>query len=562
MLTSVAAAGKENLRRVALMAVLTLALLLRLHGLRHLTYAGPDEGLWAYFIVNNAQLPWLSADLASSALGRIMSWDYGWPMFVGWDAYVRLLASLGIGVNEFTLALPMVLCGVGVCYLVFLAGRRLVGEAGALLASLLVAVMPHAVTWSRTIGGSVTFNSLLLLMAIIALMRYVEAPGQRRRQWVAGLAVGLYLCGDVQFAIGAVILLGLLALGPRPAGYEGSRGLARLVLRPTLFVPPVVMFLPYVAAYAYACRLGYPDQTYLGTVLAEHKARWGFHLMSFASDLWFNAGLLLMLGLTLIPRGLRQLAPEYRRWLSLWLALTAAPFLFAMTREVTLVTCYHNHLLVAVALLVASGVMGLRQAGLRTGLATVLSAGTLLATFACVYQVQPLQGVLWPRLQAPYGAMAPETGLKAAGYWVRTRLHPTDRVFVAHDPALAFWYFGRECVTGGYTAADPPPRAFLEHRNDVCAAVVTAATPYPPGIFTANGFPGLVTVRSKGKPVAWVHVREHVEEVIDAQTAAPLYNAAFRTPAQIIRPGSPYVPGRPLPGRSVPRTSSGTGPSR
>lgn len=531
---------------VGLGAVLGIATLLRVYGLRHLSYAGPDEGLWAYFIVNNAQLPWLSADLAHSALGRIMSWDYGWPMFVGWDAYVRLLAAMGIGVNEFTLALPMALCGVAVCFLAFLVGRRVVGEAAALLAALLVAVLPHAVTWSRTIGGSVTVNSLLLLLAILALLRFLEAPDQPRRQWLAGAAVGLYLCGDVQFVVGAAILLGLVTLGPRPAGYEGGRGLARLVLRPRLLVPPVVMFLPYVAAYIYAWRLGYPDQTYLGTVLAEHTARWGLHLVPFLTDLWFNAGLLLVLALTLVPRGLARLTPGYRRWLGLWLALTAAPFLFALTKETTLVTCYHNHLLVVAALLMASGVMSVPQVVLRRGLTVVLGAGTLLATVACVYQVQPLQGVLWPRLQAPYGAMAPESGLKAAGYWVRTHLRPTDRVFVAHDPALAFWYFGRECVTGGYTAADPPPEAFLQHRDEVRAAVVTAATPYPPGIFATNGFPGLVTIQSKGRPVAWIHVREPMAAVVEAEAVAPLYNAAFRTPAQIIPPGSPYVPGKPL----------------
>lgn len=530
---------------LALVAV--LALILRLHGLRRLVYAGPDEGLWAYFIVNNAQLPWLSSDLANSALGRILSWDYGWPMFMVWDAYTRFLAAIGIGINEFTLALPMVLCGVAVCCLVFLIGRRVTGGRGALLAALLVAAMPYMVTWSRTIGGSVTVNSLLLLLAVMALMRYVEAPRQPRRQWAAGLALGLYVCGDVQFVIGAAILMGLLAFGPRASGFAGGRGLARLVLRPGLLVPPVLMFLPYVAAYAYACRLGYPDQTYLGTVLAEHKARWGFHLASFAVDLWFNAGLAFVLGLALVPLGLARLAVGYRRWLGLWAASAAAPFLFAMTRDVTLVTCYHNHLLVALVLLVASGVMGLHRALLRRGLATVLAAGTLLATVACVYQVQPLQGVLWPRLQAPYGAMAPETGLKAAGYWVRTHLGPTDRVFVAHDPALAFWYFGRECLTGGYTAADPPPGAFLAHRNEVSAAVVTAATPYPIGIFAANGFAGVVTIRSRGEAVAWVHVRPPVHEVLDAAEAAALYNATFRTPAQIIPPGSPYVPGRALP---------------
>jgi hypothetical protein len=309
------------------------------------------------------------------------------------------------------------------------------------------------------------------------------------------------------------------------------------------------MFAPYVAAYVYACRLGYPDQTYLGTVLAEHHARWGFHVFPFLRDLWYSAGLCLLPAVALVPSGLRSVRWQGgQRWLAVWLALAAAPFLFAVTSQVTVSSGYHNHLLVVLSVLVAAGALSLRPPW-RVLVPAVLVTGTALATVAGVYQVTSLQGVLWPRATPPYGALVRNHGLKTAGYWVRTNLAPTDKVFVAHDPALAYWYFGRDCLTGGYTSRDLSLTPLAEHAGEVQAAVLTWASPeYPDAMLRALGFRGKILILSHGQEAARLYVRRPVSETLDAAVVDRLYDATFRTAAQIIPPGSPYVPGKRAPG--------------
>lgn len=533
--------------------VVGLALLvglgLRLYGLRAQVFVNPDEALWSYFVVNNAQLPWLSSSLTHCTLGRVLSWDYGWPLFLAYDLYVRLLTGLGIGITELTMRLPQVAIGLLAAVLVWRLGCRTVGPRAALLALFLFLVLPFGVAWSRTFGGSMMANSLLLIVAILGWLRYVERPAERGRQWLAGLGLGLYLCGDVQFVIGGAVLAALILLAPRAEGYEGWAGLGRLV-RPGVVVPPVVMFLPYVAAWVYACRLGYPDQTYLGTVLCEHKAVWGLHVGPFLRDLWHNLGLYMLLGLVMVPAALAHPErPRLMRWLLVWAGLTAAPFLFAITSDVTQAHGYHNHLVVALTLLLAYALSHLQRRVTRVLAVLVICLGTLLTTVGAVYNVAPVRAVLWPFDEAPYGGLVPNHGLKTAGYWVRQHLAATDKVFLAHDPAVGFWYLGRDPVLGGYAGHEAQAESWRAAAGKVQAAVITRGTArYPEALFRAAGFPGTVAIETDGTEVARVYTRTPGCVHLDTTATDRLFNATYHTPAALIPPGSPYVPGKPAPG--------------
>jgi hypothetical protein len=532
--------------------ILLLALVVRLYGLFSHVYANPDEALWSYFITNTSALPLLSLDPGESALARLLSWDYGYPFFFFYVFYVRALDLLHLPLNEGTLALPLVVMGLGVCGAAGRLGTVLGGPRVGRLTLLWVALMPLTVVWSRSIGAALVLSSLLFILTILALVRLYEQPSSSRRVWWLGLVAGLYLCADVQFLLGLAALAAFLWLWPRPRGYEGWGGLWRLIGRVGVILPPVVLFVPYIPAWLYAIHLGYPDQTYLGTIFGEHPPDYGWHLLPFLRDLWHNMGLPLVVALVMLPFYLRHRRGDRRvYWLGAWTAICAAPFLFAVSSRVTQAWGYHEHLVVALALLVSLALSSLRSHWLRGMLVVVLAVGTLATTLGGVWRVDPLTR-LWPFPGIIYGGVTPNTGMKTAGYWVRRQLGPTEQIFVATDPAVAYWYLGREAVTGGHIDWKARPQALQAALPELTVAIVPVGSDlYPPEIFLDAGLRLRSTVTHRGREVLYLYSRRHPPQTLTTEEYDRAFNAEYHTARTIIPPGGPYVPGKPLtmPGR-------------
>lgn len=521
-----------------------LALLLRTYGLRHLVYSNPDEALLSYFVVRVAQLSPVSPQPADNALANILSWDYGWPLNVTYDLYLRALDVLHVPVNEATLALPTVAFGLLQCLLVFLLGRRFGGARAGLLGAAFVAVLPIFVGQGRSIGAVQASSGALFLLAVLQAARYFERPQGAKRQWLLGLCLGLHVSGDTQLVLGALVLLLFSAMWPRPAGYEGWYGWRRLVLRPGVLIPPVVLFAPFIPAYLYAVHLGYPDQTYLGSILMGHRPQWGFHLLPFLTDLGRNMGLLplLLLPVALALRG--RFGDGRYRWLLCWIGITALPFVFAVTNEVTEAYTYHQHLATGLVLLLASALAALRPRRVGAALAAAAIVGALSFTLGGVLRLEPFPSQ-YSANKIPYGGLTANNGMKAAGYWVRENVPMSDDVFVAHDPAVTYWYLGREGIIGGYGAGMVRADSFLKQRDRIQVAVIPDQRQYyAPSLFVANGFRGHIVVRGGGREVLDIYTRQPLRQTLDTEQIDPLFDRTYNTLRTLIPPGAPYVPGK------------------
>jgi hypothetical protein len=181
--------------------------------------------------------------------------------------------------------------------------------------------------------------------------------------------------------------------------------------------------------------------------------------------------------------------------------------------------------------------------GVITGVVVV---GALLVTLGGLFRVAPLVP-LWPQEKIPYGGLVPNSGMKTAGYWVRQNLPPEASVFVAHDPAVAYWYMGRECVTGGLVASADRKQALLQNAPRLAAAVIPEQqSTYPPELMRQLGFPGRITVLAGGTERLNIYTRTEGSSRMSTEEFDPLYNAAYRTRRAIIPPGWPYVPGKPV----------------
>lgn len=534
--------------RVAALLCLIVAagVFLRLYGQAHTVYQNPDDAVLAYFIVNGAKLPVFDTDPATNAIARLLSWDYGWPAFAPYFAYVRLLDVVHIPINELTLAIPIAVFGALIGLLLYLLALQFDCPDVGLLTAALLAVMPLWVTYGRTIGGFHHIPaSILFMLAILCIVRYLKRPADGHAALWAGITTGLYICSDLQFPFGVLILLLLVALWPRERSGGWQAALMPL-WNVRVLLPPVILFLPYVAAWLYARHIGYSPQTFLGTMFGEHSPDYGFHLIPLLNDLAMNMGIPAVIALIGIPFVLRAHWGDSRYvWLTAWTLVAAIPFLFLATRKVTMVWTYQALLLLSLVLLISMALLRIRHVTLRGLAIAVVIAGALATTFGGVFQVSAFKP-FWPNRALPYGAVVPNNGMKAAGYWVRNNVPADARVFVTHDPAIAYWYMGREVTTGGYVCADR--RGVAEAMGDELDVVVDAQRKagFLPAEKLPYGMKGQIVVRNGGKPVLSIFTRKPIREELDTEQVDTLYNRQFNS-LDTLWPGiGPYVPEKPL----------------
>lgn len=116
--------------------------------------------------------------------------------------YLFLWIWMRLGHGEFFLRLPSAIFGAGAVVMVYLLGKRLVGERAGILASLLMAISPLQVNHSQEIR----MYSLAVLLALAAMYEFVLLMEGR-----AGRHLILYLAfsalGIATFPLSALILI-------------------------------------------------------------------------------------------------------------------------------------------------------------------------------------------------------------------------------------------------------------------------------------------------------------------------------------------------------------------
>ncbi len=137
--------------------------------------------------------------------------------------------------------------GVAAVYFVYRIGRAAFGRPAGLVAGLLLAVAPLAVTYSHVAVTDMTATAL----ALLAIWLLLEAAQGRGRRWLVGGAVAAGLATSTKYNLGALVLPATVAAvyasreevaRRAAAGARAARVWARLlVLR--VYVPMVLAFV-------------------------------------------------------------------------------------------------------------------------------------------------------------------------------------------------------------------------------------------------------------------------------------------------------------------------------
>ncbi|MBI4878935.1 MAG: glycosyltransferase family 39 protein [Planctomycetes bacterium] len=150
------------------------------------------------------------------------------PAVVSWPVtfLAGRVASEAIGLSAASMRLLPLLCGIAAPWVLFLLGRRLVGERAAFWAAALTALWP----WHQYFSGLARYYAPLFLLGILILerlYRVLEGGSARDRAWLAGLA----LLAALTHTTGLLALGGgVLLLQPARLCRLGLRGKSVLVL--------------------------------------------------------------------------------------------------------------------------------------------------------------------------------------------------------------------------------------------------------------------------------------------------------------------------------------------
>lgn len=176
-----------------------------------------------------------SDELLYAAVAKRIALHGGWlDLHLGDDPYWRkpplvfwlvALAFRAMGVSSFAARLLPALLGVLTCVLLFLIGRRLVGERAAFLGALILATTPRFVRVAAHVNLD-TAVTACTLAGLLPFVRHGRADPPAREASLVGLSWGL--------AIMAKSLFGLLGAYAVAVYVAGERGVSALASRAVL----------------------------------------------------------------------------------------------------------------------------------------------------------------------------------------------------------------------------------------------------------------------------------------------------------------------------------------
>ncbi len=465
--------SRQNFQKefLILIAILVGAGLLRFYSLGHPFYHTDEAAQLLSSLRLYQTTPFQFSPLASNFFAQIFSYQYGFasvtlPFFFYW-----ILSTLGIPLREWVLILPSTLAGMAAIVMVYVLGRRLFSPGAGLLAAALLAVLPEAVAHSRTVRW-MSYTTVVQGLTVLAFVRYFERP-TRGRAYLASAAIALEMGTNntFPFTLLAVGVLGLITLGPQGGStfWARLRELLRSLLRPAVWIFPVVVLGIYSLQYTLSYRTGFPVG-FLQRILEKPDGIGSYGEIFWpAAFLAFTPLVCLALGGALLFVLFRFRARPHLLFPAVWLTTMAgASLLFVpLGRFKMLLMMVPAVLLLGAVFSDVASLSGRVFSSARTagrlavgGLVGLLVLSPLSYTLAENFRLDPLRLGLRPGVGA-VGVGDRNRAMKTVGYYLRKLTPPESTVFtpgkVYERTMPSELYFGKRVLKG----SEGEPTLFL-----------------------------------------------------------------------------------------------------
>lgn len=458
--------------------------------------------------------------------------DYGPVPAIAQRAWAELLRQLHLPVDEMAMRLPVAVAGMLQVWVAYGLLRRLrCGGGAAALGAAVCAVLPALVTDSHYAWAYYSYWLLAGTVALWATLVYLD-DGRRRWLVLAELALVVH-CLSNCYAFGLPVAL-LWVWWRQRAGRAGLREWSLSFGLPCLLALAVIGFSwKWTGAGQIGRLLAKHEGGCTGLQLHQIALLPGMLVGQFGYLFVAAAGAGLCWGLRLNDR---------RKVLAVWAWVSLLPLtLLTDWSRVGYPASYFNEVSFAAgclgALLIAQAwhwLAGAPRARAGLLLAAALMVGHL--TFAAADAVYADGArARWTGVRTGWGSVKPESGIKAAGWYVRRHVPAEAIVLATHtnsglEISVAQYYLGRAVLADSDLV--PATIESLVHGMAGEVDVFVTEPRFKPLVATLEGFEWVATFTADGRPVRCIYARPAlalpgVEE--DAGAANARYDKEYRT---------------------------------
>jgi hypothetical protein len=464
---------------------------------------------------------------------------------------VRSLGLLGLPVTEFVWNLPYAFTGtltvISAYMLVKLLFKK---DLPALTAALLMALLPVHVYVSRSSGH--VHHSLPLFLettTLIAFYHYYEKPSSRRLL-TASILLSASMLSHVFFPL---IFITLVYMG---AHYTEGQPAGRLtksvleLLRAYSREPVLTVLLVIVLAVSSVFTLYHSGASY-GSLP-------GIHFRHYMLNMLFFMGVIpLAVGVFCLNRAVRYVKDFGLKGVPAVLFLShSLPFLFIFDR------CITNHFtLPAASLTIMVGAVLGQAASERQSKTKTTAIVILISSCFLIHALNTLglahtpdyAGILAPEkivcksglafdcIISPCtwtypGGVYPDSGVKAAGYWIREHARESDVVFsdasggAGIETNVLGYYARRRHVCLNDASLMQVAALFNKTKDNLDVLLIRPENELLFGALMEGGFRKTAVVYSEGNPVLLIYTRREFYEqpaVLDLLEYNRLYDAEY-----------------------------------
>ena len=518
---------KKNQIFLYTVVLFVISAALRIYGINGLTeyYTSdhPQQVMQAINVFENRSF--FSYSIPKNIFAGIFSFPYGLGTIVFLYFWVFLHHLLHLPVLEWTMTLYGSLIGTAWVIGMFFLLKELISERTAFLSSVLCAIDPYLIAQCRDLGRFHIILALALgIWTLYFFIKYYKY-GSRRTAIISSIFLALFIGSSNMFynMIPVILFAGFIIFFQQNHNFKKSfNDLTKYICKFEILFLPCMILLIYFCAFIYTIvnHLNL-DACFLGKPLAKAKV-FGFYFLNLSEYYISNSGFIIFsiffIGFIF---GLTRFIKFKNEGILFFMALIYTwPFLFFVPAYATAVRVYimESEIMWGILGIIAileypylfPGKTKLKQV-ISYSIYSLIIITTFIITIGSVYNNPVFNYLNFGKDKESCGIMPYNpVGIKSVGYYVRTYIPGSKKIFSDMEPMVSNYYLGENTVFARYEADTAENIVYLKqiaHKIDYATFFYKDRALYEPVLKESGISYNILQVNYDGKPLRCLYSR-------------------------------------------------------